>query len=57
MHQLFKRHVATAADSNSELAEIALEEVTVTEEATDDQMDWVFGPEMEESDCEDSNTA
>ena len=49
-----------AADSNSELTEIALEEVTVTEEAqqdTEDLMDWVFGPEMEESDCEEDSSS
>jgi len=49
-----------AADSNSELTEIALEEVTVTEEAQQDTealMDWVFGPEMEESDCEEDSSS
>ena len=41
-------------------AEIALEEVTVTNTAqrdTNELMDWVFGPEVEDTGSEDSITA
>ena len=48
--------VIATIDSNPDLAEIAIEELAVTEEPqydnTEELMDWVFGPEIEESDSD-----
>ena len=48
--------VIATIDSNPDLAEIAIEELAVTEEPqydnTEELMDWVFGPEVEESDSD-----
>ena len=44
-------------DSNSELAEIALEEVAVDDDEnnTEELMDWIFGPEMEGSESDEDS--
>ena len=48
--------VIATIDSNPDLAEIAIEELAVTEEPqydnTEELMGWVFGPEVEESDSD-----
>ena len=48
------RIVTTNDNSNSELAEIALEEVAVDEAENTERLDWVFGGGSEEErECED----
>ena len=55
-HSLQHHQVTRNDDSNSKLAEIALEEVAVDEAENTELLDWVFGGgSEEESECEEDS--